>query len=74
MAAQKPNSSEVSGISLAELAKFLKTLGVEEGMNLDGGSSSSFYYQGKTYYGKLDKQRNPVKRPVKSVLILQQQK
>jgi exopolysaccharide biosynthesis protein len=71
MAAQKPNSSGASGLSLPELAKFLKTLGVEEAINLDGGSSSSFYYQGKTYYGKLDKQGKPVKRPVKSVLILQ---
>jgi hypothetical protein len=73
MAAQKLNSSGNSGLSLSELANFLKALGVEEGINLDGGSSSSFYYQGKSYYGKLDKQGNLVKRPVKSVLILQRQ-
>jgi len=73
MAAQKLNSSGNSGLSLSELANFLKGLGVEEAINLDGGSSSSFYYQGKSYYGKLDKQGNLVKRPVKSVLILQRQ-
>jgi hypothetical protein len=43
MAAQKSRSSGVSGLSLPALAKFLKTLGVEEAINLDGGSSSSFY-------------------------------
>jgi hypothetical protein len=73
MAAQKLNSSGNSGLSFSELADFFRTLGVEEAINLDGGSSSSFYYQGKSYYGKLDKQGNLVKRLVKSVLILQRQ-
>lgn len=71
MAAQKPSSSGLSGLSLVELAEFMKTLGVQEALNFDGGSSSSFYYQGTSYKGKLDKQGNLIERPVKSVLILQ---
>jgi exopolysaccharide biosynthesis protein len=45
-----PNQWDV----LTALADFMKTLGVEKAMNLDGGSSSSFYYDGKTFYGKVD--------------------
>jgi exopolysaccharide biosynthesis protein len=40
-------------------------------MNLDGGSSSSFYYKGKTFYGKVNENGNPIKRPVKSALLIQ---
>ncbi|WP_313931934.1 MULTISPECIES: phosphodiester glycosidase family protein [Nostoc] len=71
MVAQKP-SSGASGISLPALADFMKTLGVEKAMNLDGGSSSSLYYKGKTFYGKIDLEGNFIKRPVKSVLLVQQ--
>lgn len=71
MVAQKPETKAKSGMSLPALAKFMKNLGVEQAMNLDGGSSSALYYQGKTFYGKVDAQGKPVRRPVKSVLILQ---
>lgn len=69
MAAQKPNTSH-SGMSLLELAEFMKNLGVEAAMNLDGGSSSALYYQGKTFSGKIDSNGNPIQRPVKSVLLV----
>ncbi len=69
MVAQKPGI-DGSGMTLPELAAFLKTLDVEEAMNLDGGSSSSLYYEGKTLYGKLDSSGKPVMRPVKSVLLV----
>jgi hypothetical protein len=72
MVAQKPEAPTDSGMTFAELATFLKTLGVEQAMNLDGGSSSSFYYQGKTHYGKVDSEGYPVQRPVKSVLLVVQ--
>jgi len=72
MVAQKPEAPTDSGMTFAELTTFLKTLGVEQAMNLDGGSSSSFYYQGKTHYGKVDPEGYPVKRPVKSVLLVVQ--
>ena len=70
MVAQKPEAPV--GMSLPELAKFMQALGVEKAMNLDGGSSSSFNYQGKTFYGKVDKGGNLVRRPVKSVLLVQE--
>ena len=59
-----------SGMSLIDLAAFLKSLGASKAMNLDGGSSSSLYYQGQTYFGKLDKEGDAVQRPLKSVLLV----
>ncbi len=72
MVGQKPDAPTKSGMSLPALADLMKTLGVEKAMNLDGGSSSSLYYNGKSYYGKVDKALNPVKRPVKSVLLVEE--
>ncbi|QKQ75029.1 phosphodiester glycosidase family protein [Nostoc sp. TCL240-02] len=71
MVAQKP-SANGNGISLPALANFMKTLGADKAMNLDGGSSSSLYYNGKTFYGKVDLEGNSIKRPVKSVLLVQE--
>lgn len=70
MAAQKPDAEGASGLTFQELATFMQTLGIEQAMNLDGGSSSSLYYQGQAIYGKVDEAGNPVKRPVKSVLLV----
>lgn len=71
MVAQKPQSPTNSGMSLPALAAFMKTLGVEQAMNLDGGSSSALYYRGKSFYGKVDAKGNPVRRKIKSVLLVQ---
>ena len=71
MVAQKP-SAPANGVSLPALADFMKTLGADQAMNLDGGSSSSLYYNGKTFYGKVDLEGNPIKRRVKSVLLIQE--
>jgi hypothetical protein len=70
MVAQKPSQPNNSGISLIQLAQLMKSLGASEAMNLDGGSSSSLYYNGKAVYGKVDLQGNSIKRPVKSVLLV----
>lgn len=70
--AEQKSGVKMSGMSLMELAEFMKTLDVKEALNLDGGSSSSLYYQGKSYYGKLDQDRNSVKRPIKSILLVRQ--
>jgi exopolysaccharide biosynthesis protein len=59
-------------MSLQALADFMKTKDVEKAMNLDGGSSSSLYYQGKTFYGKVDEKGNQLRRLVKSVLLVQE--
>lgn len=72
MVAQKPSQPNNSGISLLQLADLMKILGASEAMNLDGGSSSSLYYKGKTFYGKVDLQGNFIKRPVKSVLLVEE--
>ncbi|MEW6493725.1 MAG: phosphodiester glycosidase family protein [Cyanobacteriota bacterium] len=70
MVAQKPEIPTASGMTLRALATFMNSKGVEKAMNLDGGSSSSFYYKGKTIYGRLDAKGNLIKRPVLSVLLI----
>ena len=70
MVEQKPSSGG-AGMSLPQLADFLSTLGVTKAMNLDGGSSASLYYQGQAFYGRLDREGNKIKRPIKSVLLVQ---
>jgi exopolysaccharide biosynthesis protein len=70
MVAQKSDATN-SGMSLMELADYMKSLGVEKAMNLDGGSSSSLYWDGKAFYGKRDGQGAWVVRSVKSVLLMQ---
>lgn len=69
MAAQIPHIA-ASGVSLPELAEFMKTLGAVKALNLDGGSSSALFYDRNTIHGKLDAQGNLIDRPVKSVLVL----
>lgn len=69
MAAQRSESP--SGLTLPELANFMKKLGIVEAMNLDGGSSSSLYYQGAPFYGAFNQAGEAVNRPVKSVLTVQ---
>lgn len=66
-------TSLTSGLSLLELREFLKSLGATEAVNLDGGSSSSLFYRGKVVYGKKG-QQGEIKRPVKSVLLIKEQR
>ncbi len=70
--AQKPEAPRNSGMSFRALATFLKIAGVEKAMNLDGGSSSALYYNGKTVYGRVDKNGNRIKRKIKSILMVNQ--
>lgn len=70
MAAQRSDVASGSGLSLPELAEFMQKLGVKQGLNLDGGSSSSFFFQGEMFYGKLNDQGQAIARPVKSVLLV----
>jgi hypothetical protein len=72
MVAQKPDAPTTSGLTLPALAEWMRSLGVEKAMNLDGGSSSALYYQGKTIYGKVDAAGSSVERPVKSVLWVEE--
>ena len=40
-------TSESEGLSLLQLAQFMETLGVSQAYNLDGGGSSTMYYNGE---------------------------
>jgi exopolysaccharide biosynthesis protein len=73
MIAQKSNPSGASGMTLAELTAFLKGIGVKQALNLDGGTSSSLYFNRQVHYGKLDAQGQSIPRAVKSVLVLASQ-
>jgi hypothetical protein len=68
--ASQLTTSPPTGLNFQEMADFLRDLGVEKALNLDGGSSSSVYFAGETYYGRLDDQGNPVERPIKSMLLV----
>jgi hypothetical protein len=69
---QQLQYSPDSGLSLAKLTKTMEKFGVKKALNLDGGSSASFYYLGETVYGKRDVEGKPVQRPVKSVLLIKE--
>jgi hypothetical protein len=80
LAAQLATRTEDTGMTLTEVAAVLRSLGVTAALNLDGGSSSSLYYADKTsaktllgqsISGKFDQFGQPIRRPVKSVLLLQ---
>lgn len=75
MVAQRQSNG---GMTMAELADFMKALGVTKALNLDGGSSSSLYFDQQLINGldhgslqssqtALSNQLSPL-RPVKSVL------
>lgn len=70
MGAQNSENPSGSGFTLQEMAGLLKARGAVKAMALDGGSSSGFVYQGKAVYGKFNQDKSPVKRPVKSVLMV----
>jgi hypothetical protein len=72
MVAQQPEAPANSGMTLQELADFLKNLGAEQAMNLDGGGSASFYFDGEAVYGKVNEGGDRVVRSVKSVLLVQE--
>lgn len=59
------------GLSLPELADFMEQQGAESALNLDGGSSSSLVYQDQVITGKRLR-GEPLLRPVKSVLMVQE--
>lgn len=70
MAAQTPEMSIDSGLSLPALAEWMATLDVVKALNLDGGSSSSLFYQNQTHYGKVTESGTSIERPVKSALLV----
>ncbi|WP_303673403.1 phosphodiester glycosidase family protein [Vampirovibrio chlorellavorus] len=70
MGAQNASKPGGSGFTLSDVANLLKARGAVKAMALDGGSSSSLWYQGQTIFGKYAANKAPVIRPVKSVLMV----
>ncbi len=70
MGAQNASNPNSSGFTLSDIANLLKARGAVKAMALDGGSSSSLWYQGQTIFGKYAANKAPVIRPVKSVLMV----
>jgi exopolysaccharide biosynthesis protein len=48
------------GMTLAEVADFMKSLGCHEAINLDGGGSSTMWYQGRVLNSPSDGRERPV--------------
>ncbi|MCP9916264.1 phosphodiester glycosidase family protein [Cyanobium sp. ATX 6F1] len=69
MVEQKPGRDR-SGMTLAELGRYLQGRGVIAALNLDGGSSSSIYVQGVSHGGQRDRSGQPIQRAIQSVLLL----
>lgn len=69
MVAQRPDAP---GLTLPEVAEFATSLDAVSLLNLDGGSSSTLYYNGQTHLGRLDTGGNAIERPVKSVIVVGQ--
>lgn len=59
-----------SGLNLQDFADFLQGLGLEQALNLDGGSSTGLYFEGTLELGRLDEQGDPIERPIKSILLV----
>ncbi len=70
MVAQKPDDPANSGMSIQAMVSFMQRLGVEQALNLDGGSSSVLIYQDQTFYGKVDRAGHPVSRAIKSTIVV----
>ena len=70
IASQLPMTNRATGLTLPEMADFLQTLGVEQALNLDGGSSSGLYFEGETNLGRFDATGEAIERPIKSILLV----
>lgn len=60
-----------SGVTLSTLKSLLLDRGVSQALALDGGGSSSLWFNGQTVYGKLDANQARVQRPVKSAWVIE---
>jgi exopolysaccharide biosynthesis protein len=63
-------TAPTGGLTLAQLAELLRSLGAQQALNLDGGTSSALVYEGKAMLGKLDESGQTTSRPVKSILAV----
>ncbi|MEM1309439.1 MAG: phosphodiester glycosidase family protein [Cyanobacteria bacterium P01_H01_bin.153] len=70
MASRLAIADAPTGVTFAEMTDLLVSLDVVKALNLDGGSSSSLYFEGITYWGRLDSAGVPIQRPIKSILYV----
>lgn len=60
------------GLTLHEFAEFLKGLGIQQALNLDGGSSTSLIYSGKLLnHPRSDHKLHPRGRAVHSAIVIE---
>jgi exopolysaccharide biosynthesis protein len=58
------------GVGLQQLAEIFRAEGAIQALNLDGGTSSAIWYEGRLVLGKRDDNGKPIARPVKSVIVV----
>ena len=63
-------TSESKGLSLKQLADFMKELNVTTAYNLDGGGSSSMYFNGQIINKPTTNGRNIEEREVSDIVYL----
>jgi exopolysaccharide biosynthesis protein len=63
-------TSESAGLSLYELAEFMQSLGVQTAYNLDGGGSSTMYFQGEVINNPTTDGRTIKERKVSDIVYI----
>lgn len=63
-------TEESEGLSLLELAEFMEGLGVETAYNLDGGGSSTMYFNGEVINTPTTNGRSVKERSVSDIVYI----
>ena len=63
-------TSESAGLSLYELASFMKELGVKDAYNLDGGGSSTMVFKGEIINNPTTSGRSVEERAVSDIVYI----
>ena len=64
------NAVKGSGLTIQELTSIMHELGAVSTMALDGGTSSSLWVDGQSFFGKLNQDNVVVRRRIKTVLVV----
>ena len=63
-------TEESEGLSLLELAEFMDSIGVETAYNLDGGGSSTMYFNGEVVNNPTTSGRSVKERSVSDIVCI----
>lgn len=63
-------TSESAGLSLYQLAKFMQDLDVDIAYNLDGGGSSTMYFNGRVINNPTTTGRNSSERSISDIVYI----